>query len=50
MNFTHTNRDPWRWTQADIPDIDLIVQMAQQHFESEIDQIFTPNPDSQPYS
>lgn len=30
------------WNLAQIEDITEIVQMAQQHFETEIDQIFTP--------
>lgn len=36
--FTHT------WYRAQITDVDDIVNMAQQHFQREIDTVFTPDP------
>ena len=34
----------WTWTQAGGPDVSDIVAIARGHFETEIDQIFTPDP------
>jgi hypothetical protein len=34
----------FHWTPATGPDVDSIVKMAQDHFETEIDSIFTPDP------
>lgn len=34
----------YAWTQAGLEDVNSIVAMAQQHFQTEIDQIFTPEP------
>ena len=34
----------WTWTQAGGPDVSDIVAIARSHFETEIDQIFTPDP------
>lgn len=36
MNYT--------WRNATLADVTAVVKMAQQHFESEIDTIFTPEP------
>ena len=32
------------WQFAELRDVPSIVELAQQHFQSEIDQVFTPNP------
>jgi hypothetical protein len=34
----------WRWESTSGLDIPHMVQMAQDHFETEIDQVFTPDP------
>lgn len=34
----------WQWQQATGADVPDIVRMAQRHFETEIDQIFWPDP------
>jgi hypothetical protein len=34
----------WTWQSASGPDVNHIVAIAQRHFESEIDQVFVPDP------
>jgi hypothetical protein len=34
----------WRWESTTGTDVPLMVEMAQSHFEQEIDQIFQPDP------
>jgi len=34
----------YSWTSAGLDDVNAIVAMAQQHFQTEIDQIFRPEP------
>lgn len=34
----------WSWSQVSGPDVSDIVAIARGHFETEIDQIFTPDP------
>jgi hypothetical protein len=34
----------WTWQSTTGADVPLMVEMAQSHFEQEIDQIFTPDP------
>lgn len=36
--------DPWIWLPAGGQDVPAVVAMAQNHFETEIDTIFTPDP------
>ena len=43
--FKPSSRDNWHWSLAKIFDVPEIVIMAQQHFQSEITEIFTPDPE-----
>lgn len=42
--YSHSERDAWVWSIATMEDVADIVAMAEQHFQTEIDQWFTPNP------
>ena len=42
--YNITERDNWTWSIAQLDDVQDIVQMAQQHFQCEIDTWFTPDP------
>lgn len=42
--YSHSDRDPWVWSIATLEDVTDIVGMAEQHFQMEINQWFTPNP------
>jgi hypothetical protein len=42
--------DAWRWDYAQYTDIEDIFNMAQQHFEREMDEIFTINYDAYRYA
>jgi hypothetical protein len=37
-------QNSWQWQQATGKDVGAMVLMAQQHFQTEIDQIFRPDP------
>lgn len=37
-------KSTWHWRSAAGPDVQHIVAMAQRHFETEIDQVFEPDP------
>jgi hypothetical protein len=39
-----TAMNAYAWTQAGLEDVSTIVALAQQHFQTEIDQIFAPEP------
>ena len=43
--FNPTRRDTWTWDRARIFDVPDIVHMAQQQFQTEIETVFTPDPD-----
>jgi len=42
--FLPSDRDTWTWDLARIPDVPEMVLMAQGHFQNEITDIFTPDP------
>jgi hypothetical protein len=42
--YSHSDRDPWIWTLAQLTDVPDIVRMAQSLFQCEIDSFFTPDP------
>jgi len=43
--YSHSEQDPWLWSLAQLTDIPDIVGMAQQHFQNEIQDFFTPTPE-----
>lgn len=43
--FLPSERDAWTWELARILDVPDIVHMAQQHFQNEIESVFTPDPE-----
>jgi hypothetical protein len=42
--FLPSDNDTWHWRLADLTDVDDIVAMAQTHFQSEVQQVFVPDP------
>ena len=43
--YAPSDRDTWRWRQAELRDVDQMVTMAVNLFQIEIEDVFTPDPD-----
>ena len=45
QEYLPSKRDSWIWNLAEFKDVADCVDLAQRHFQIEIDQIFVPQPD-----
>ena len=41
--YTHTDNDPWLWRRAIHTDVEQILDLADQNYSDEINNIFTPS-------